>query len=77
MFNGVSLPRWGDNASFAFSCCIMTPDSKQGKPGSCNQEISPPVGKNTEVVLVPCHKWKSVPTAISDDLVIAEVPESY
>ena len=56
MFNGVSLPRWGDNASFAFSCCIMTPDGKQGKPGSCNQEISPPVGKNTEVVLVPCHK---------------------
>ena len=33
------------------------------KIGSKDQEASPSAGKNTGIVLVPCHPWKCVPTA--------------
>ena len=44
----------------------MSPDSKETKLGSSDQEPSPSAGKNTGVVLVlvPCCAWKYVPTAI-------------
>ena len=37
-------------------------------------ETSPSVGKNIATVLVPCHAWKCVPTAISGIVDISEVP---
>ena len=43
----------------------MLPDSKKTELESSDQEASLPVGKNTEIVLVPSCAWKSVPTAIS------------
>ena len=52
----------------------MSPDSKETELGNSNQEASPSAGKNTKVVLVPCHAWKCVPTAISDGVDISEVP---
>ena len=57
-----------------FSSCTVLPDSKETKLGSSNEEASPSAGKNTRVVLVPCHAWKCVPTAISDGVDIFEVP---
>ena len=48
-----------------FSGCIVAPDSK---------ETSPSAGENTGVVLVLCHAWKCVPTAISGGVDISEVP---
>ena len=57
-----------------FSGCTVLPDSKKTKLGSSKQEASPSAGKNTGVVLVPCCAWKCVPTAISGDVDISEVP---
>ena len=57
-----------------FSGCTVLPDSKEIKFGSSCQEASPLAGKNTGVVLVPCHAWKSVPTAIYGGVYISEVP---
>ena len=51
----------------------MSPDIKETEIGSSNQEASPSAGKNTRVVLVPCHTWKSVPTANSGCVDISEV----
>ena len=48
-----------------FSGCTVLPERVEAKRGSSNQEASPSAGKNTRVVLVPCHTWKSVPAAIS------------
>ena len=56
-----------------FSGCTLLPDSKETKLGSSDQEASPSAGKNTGIVLVPCHTWKCVPTAISSGVDI-EVP---
>ena len=53
-----------------FSGCTVLPDSKEAKLGSSDQEASPSVGKETGVVL----DWKCVPTAISGDVNISEVP---
>ena len=55
----------------------MLPDSKETKLGRSNQEGSLLAGKNTEVVLVPCHTWNSDPTAISSSVDISEVPECH
>ena len=37
-----------------FSGCTMSPDSKETKLGSSDQEASPSSGINIGVVLVPC-----------------------
>ena len=55
----------------------MTPDSKETELGSSDQEGPPSAGKNTDIVLVPCHAWKYVPTAISSGVNISEVPGCY
>ena len=60
-----------------FSGCTVLPDSKETKLGSSNQEASPSAGENTGIVLVPCHAWKCVPTAISDGVDISEVRGCY
>ena len=52
----------------------MPPDRKYTELGSSDQEASPSAGKNTMVVLVPCCAWKCVPSAISSDVDISEVP---
>ena len=57
-----------------FSGCTVLPDSKETELGSSDQEASPSAGKNTGIVLVPCHAWKCVPTAISGGVDISEVP---
>ena len=57
-----------------FSSCTVVPDSKKTELGSSNQETSPSAGKNTVVVLVPCHAWKCVATAISGGVDMSEVP---
>ena len=56
--------------------CIVSPNSKEIKLGSSDQEVSPSAGKNTGVVLVLCSAWKRAwkPTAISSDVDISEVP---
>ena len=53
--------------------CTVPSDSKETEIGSSDQEASPSVGKNTRIVLVPCHAWECVPT-ISGDANISEVP---
>ena len=60
-----------------FSGCIVLPDTKETKLGSSDQVTSPPVGKNTRVVLVPCRAWKCVLTAIFGGVDISEVPGCY
>ena len=54
----------------------MPPDIKDTKLGTGNQEAFPSAGKNNGIVLVPCHTWKYVPTAISS-VDISEVPRSH
>ena len=44
-----------------FSGCTVLPDSKETILGSSNQEASPPAGKNTGVVLVPCLRMEVCP----------------
>ena len=41
------------------------PDSKETELGSSDQAASSSAGRTTRVILVPCHTWKCVPTAIS------------
>ena len=60
-----------------FSGCTVPSDSKETELGSSDQEASPSAGKNTGIVLVPCHAWKCVPTAISGGVNIFEVPECH
>ena len=57
-----------------FSGCTVLPDSKETKFQSKDQEASPSAGKNAGIVLVPCYAWNCVPTAISSDVDIYEVP---
>ena len=57
-----------------FSDSTVLPDSKETELGSSNQEASPSAGKNSVIVLVPCHTWKCVPAAIFGDVDISEVP---
>ena len=60
-----------------FSGCAVPPDSKETKLGSSDQEAFPSAGKNTRIVLVPCHTWKCVPTAIFGGVGISDVPNCY
>ena len=57
-----------------FSGCTVPPDIKETELGSRGQEASPSAGINTGIVLVPCHAWKCVPTAISEGVDISKVP---
>ena len=57
-----------------FSGSTLLPDNKETELGSSNQEASPSAGKNAEIVLVSCRPWKCVPTTISIDVNISEVP---
>ena len=63
-----------DDSVLEDTCCTVPPDSKKTKLGKRDQETSPSAGKNTGVYLVPCRAWKCVPTAISVDVDISEVP---
>ena len=56
-----------------FLAALFLPDSKDSKLGSSDQEVSPSTGKNTGVVLVLCHTWKCVTTAISGGVNISVV----
>ena len=60
-----------------FSGCTVLPDNKETELGSSNQHASSSAGKNTGIVLVPCHAWKCVPTTISSGVDSAEVPECH
>ena len=51
----------------------VPPDSKKMELESSDQEASSSPGKNTGVVLVLLHAWKSVVKAISNGVEIAEV----
>ena len=57
-----------------FSGCTVPPDSNETELGSIDRDIYSSAGKNTRVVLVPCHAWKCVPTANSGGVNISEVP---
>ena len=57
-----------------FSGCTVLSDSKETELGSSDQDASPLAGKNTRVVLVPCHACKCVPTAISGGVDVCKVP---
>ena len=57
-----------------FSGCTVPPDSKETELGSSDQEVFPSTSKNTVIILLPCHTWKCVPTAISGGVDISEVP---
>ena len=52
----------------------MPPDSKETELESRDQEFSLSSGKYTRIILVACHTWKCVPTAISAGVDISEVP---
>ena len=56
-----------------FSGCPVLLDSKETELGSSDQETSPSTGKNTRIVLVPCHAG-SVPTAISSSVDVCKDP---
>ena len=60
-----------------FSCCSLPPESKEMELGSSNQETSPAAHKKTRAVLVPCHTFKCVPTAVSGGVDIFDVPRCY
>ena len=55
-----------------FSGCTVLPDSKEANLGSSDHKAS--AGKNTEIVLVPCHSQKCVTIAISGGVDISKVP---
>ena len=57
-----------------FFGCTVSPDSRETKLGSSDQEASPSASKNTGVILVPCHAWKCVPIANSSGVDVSEVP---
>ena len=58
---------------FNFKILIFWLVKRVTELGSSNQEVSPSVGKNTGIVLVPCHAWKCVPIATSSVVDISEV----
>ena len=65
------------STGIGFSSSTVPPDSKGIQPGSSNQEDSQSAGKNTGIVLVPCHSWRCVPTAIPCGLDISKVPRCH
>ena len=58
---GLLRPDWSPWGYRMFSGCIVSPDSKETKLGSSNQETSPWTGKNIGMVLVPCFCMKVDP----------------
>ena len=52
----------------------MSPDSKETELGSSDPEAFPSTCKNIGVVLCHVRAWKCIPTAISGDVNISEVP---
>ena len=60
-----------------FSGRILSLGSKKTELESNNQEASSSAGKDTELALLPCCTWKSVPTAIFGIVDISEVPGSH
>ena len=57
------IPNVADNNKQTFN--YRWPNNKETELGSRGEKVSPSVSRNTGVVLVPCHTWKCVPTAIS------------
>ena len=60
-----------------FSGCTVLPEGKEIELGSRDQEASPSAGKNSRILLVPCHTWKYAPTGISSGVDISEVPRCH
>ena len=56
-----------------FSVCTVPPDSRETKLGSKDHEVHSSADKKSRVVLMSCHAWKCVLTAISVGVVISEV----
>ena len=56
------------------SGCTVPPDSKEIELGSSNLEVSPSVGKNTGVVLVPCSHMEVHPYSYFSGMDISEIP---
>ena len=52
-------------------------DSKESGLGSSNQDVSLSSGKNTGIVVMPCHAWMCVPITISGVVIIFQVPECH
>ena len=52
-------------------------DSKESGLGSSNQDLSLSSGKNTGIVVMPCHAWMCVPITISGVVIIFQVPECH
>ena len=63
-----------DTTFKVFSGCTVPLDSKETELESSDQKASSTAGKRTEVVLVSCHAWKCVPTAISSGVDSSKVP---
>ena len=55
-------------------CCTVPHNSKKTEPRKSDQKAFTAAGKNTGVVLVPCHTWTCVPTIISGGVDISNVP---
>ena len=72
VINVHAYPSW-----IVFSGCIIPPDNKDIKLGSINQELSPSTGKNTGLVLMPCHIGKHGPSRSFVGVIISEVPGCY
>ena len=57
-----------------FSGCTVPPDSNEIKLGRSGREPSSLAGKNNGTVTKPCCAWKCIPTVVSGDVDISEVP---
>ena len=55
-----------------FSGCTVPLDSKETSFGNRDQEAPPSAGKNTGLVLIPCHTWMCDPTGIFSSVDISE-----
>ena len=56
----------------------MPPDSKDAKLGSCDQEASASVGKNTVAMLILCYTWNYVSVATSSGIrFVSHEPTNY
>ena len=50
-----------EDTGMSVSGCTVSPDSKETKLGSSDQEASQSAGENTGVVLVPCSRMEVCP----------------
>ena len=71
-FSDLTYPLEDTGIYFLVALCCLILRRTNLEVGT--KEASPSADKNTGVVLVPCHAWKHVPTAISDGADISEVP---